>query len=163
MSASDTSLARGLVGGGRMADPETSPGTGTPPDIGPATFGRVIRDQRKTVVVAIVLAVAAYWVLGQLDEWILAGCVAGGAGLGLLNHLATEFWLLRIITSGEQPTRNQLAMSTLVRLLVLSVVAVGIAVWFWPDGIGLLLGLAVFRLIALVMTGLPLLKELKQP
>jgi hypothetical protein len=35
-------------------------------------------------------------------------------------------------------------------------------VWFWPDGIGLLLGLAVFRLIALVMTGLPLLKELKQ-
>jgi uncharacterized membrane protein YhhN len=53
-------------------------------------------------------------------------------------------------------------MSTFLRLLVLSVVAVGIAVWFWPDGIGLLLGLAVFRLIALVMTGLPLLKELKQ-
>jgi hypothetical protein len=42
------------------------------------------------------------------------------------------------------------------------VVAVGIAVMFWPDGIALLLGLAVFRLIALVMTGLPLLKELKK-
>ena len=39
--------------------------------------------------------------------------------------------------------------------LVLSVVAVGIAVWFWPDGIGLLLGLAIFRLIALVMTTIP--------
>jgi uncharacterized membrane protein YhhN len=52
-------------------------------------------------------------------------------------------------------------MSTLVRLLVLSVVAVGIAVWFWPDGIGLLFGLAIFRLIALVMTTMPLLKELK--
>jgi len=87
----------------------------------------------------------------------------GGVALGLLNHLTTEFWLLRIITSGEQPTRNKLAASTLLRLLVLSVVAVGIAVWFWPDGIGLLFGLAIFRLIALVMTTVPLLKELKNP
>jgi len=146
------------------ADPETTPGTSTPsdqPDEGVATFGRVVRDQRKTIVVAVVLAVAAYWVLGQLGEWTLAGCIAAGVGLGLLNHLATEYWLLRVITSGEQPTRNKLAMSTLVRLLVLSVIAVGIAVWFWPDGIGLLFGLAIFRLIALVMTTMPLLKELK--
>jgi hypothetical protein len=156
----------GPVGGTAfMADPDTSHGTSTPPDQpmeGSATFGRVIKDQRKTIIVAIVLAGAAYWVLGQLDEWVLAGCIAAGVGLGLLNHLVTEFWLLRLITSGEQPTRAKLAMSTMLRLLVLSVVAVGIAVWFWPDGIGLLLGLAVFRLIALVMTGLPLLKELKQ-
>jgi hypothetical protein len=142
-----------------MGESETS--AGLVPDLGHASFGRVLRDQRKTIVVALVLAVAAYWILGQLGEWTMAGCVAGGVGLGLLNHLATEYWLLRLITSGEQPTRNKLAMSTLLRLLVLSVVAVGIAVWFWPDGIGLLLGLAVFRLIALVMTGLPLLKELK--
>jgi uncharacterized membrane protein YhhN len=122
----------------------------------------VVRDQRKTIVVAVVLAGAAYWILGQLGEWTLAGCIAAGVGLGLLNHLATEYWLLRVITSGEQPARHRLAMSTLVRLLVLSVVAVGIAVWFWPDGIGLLFGLAIFRLIALVMTTMPLLKELKK-
>jgi hypothetical protein len=52
--------------------------------------------------------------------------------------------------------------STLLRLGMLTIVAVGAAVVFWPNGIGLLLGLAIFRLIALVMTGLPLLKELKQ-
>ena len=135
--------------------PQTAPET-------TASYWRVVRDQRKTIVVAVVLAVAAYWVLGQLGEWTMAGCIAGGVALGLLNHLATEYWLLRIITSGEQPTRNKLAMSTLVRLLVLSVVAVGIAVWFWPDGIGLLFGLAIFRLIAIVMTTAPLLKELKK-
>jgi hypothetical protein len=50
----------------------------------------------------------------------------------------------------------------MVRLVVLTVVAVGVAVLFWPDGIGVLLGLAVFRLIALVMTTIPLLKELKE-
>jgi hypothetical protein len=37
----------------------------------------------------------------------------------------------------------------------------GAAVAFWPAGIGLLLGLAIFRLISLVMTAIPLLKELK--
>ena len=36
------------------------------------------------------------------------------------------------------------------------------AVLVWPDGVGLLLGLAIFRLIALVMTGIPLLRELKK-
>jgi len=80
----------------------------------------------------------------------------------LANHLMTEHWLLRIITSGAEPTRGQMVASTLLRLGMLTIVAVGAAVVFWPNGIGLLLGLAIFRLIALVMTGLPLLKELKQ-
>jgi hypothetical protein len=141
-----------------VADHETSIPAA---DLGAASVGRVVRDQRKTILVAVVLSVAAYWILGQLDEWRLAGCIAGGVFLGLANHLSTEYWLLKIITSGEEPTRNRLAASTLVRLLVLSVVAVGIAVWFWPDGIGLLFGLAIFRMIALVMTTVPLLKELK--
>lgn len=122
---------------------------------------RVIRDQRKTLLVAGVMMIASYWIFGQLDRWQLAGCVAGGVFLGLLNHLYTEYWLLRIIESGHQPTRNQMIAATISRLTVLTVVAVTVAVVFWPDGIGLLLGLAVFRLIALVMTGLPLLKELK--
>lgn len=123
---------------------------------------RVVRDQRKTVILAAVLMAGAYWVAGQLGEWRLAACIAGGIALGLVNHLATEYWLMRVITSGEQPTRNKMIASTMTRLLVLTLVAVGIAVMFWPDGIGLLLGLALFRLIALVMTGLPLLKELKK-
>ena len=151
-----------MTGNPIVAEPgTTAPGayTGVAPS---ASLWRVVRDQKKTILVAVVLSVAAYWVLGQLDEWRLAGRIAGGVALGLVNHLVTELWLLRIITSGEEPTRAKLATSTFLRLLVLSVVAVGIAVWFWPDGIGLLLGLAVFRLIALVMTGLPLLKELKQ-
>ena len=139
----------------------TTPEQGVDQPAERASLGKVLRDQRKTLLVAAVLVVATYWVLVQLGEWTLAGCIAGGIGLGLVNHLVTEWWLLRIITSGKQPTRSQLMRSTIVRLVVLTVVAVAIAAAFWPDGIGLLLGLAVFRLIALVMTGLPLLKELK--
>ena len=138
----------------------------THPDINPgerATIGRVLKDQRKAIFVALGLAVAVYWVAGQLGEWTLAGCISGGIGLGLVTHLATEFWLLRIITSGAEPTRNEMIFATVARLTVLTAVAVTIAVVFWPDGIGLLLGLAIFRLVALVMTSVPLLKELKKP
>ncbi|MGH3414444.1 MAG: hypothetical protein ACRDPH_15320 [Marmoricola sp.] len=128
-----------------------------------ASVWRVLRDQRKTMIVALSLVVADFWVLGQLGEWTLGGCIAIGVALGLANHLATELWLLKTITSGDQPTRKQMATATMTRLMLLSVVAVGIAVAFWPDGVGLLLGLAIFRLLALVMTTLPLLKELKKP
>jgi hypothetical protein len=126
-----------------------------------ASVLKVVRDQRKTVLVALGLAVASYWIIGQLGEWRLAGCLSLGIGLGLVNHLATEYWLLRIISAGEQPTRGQMIRATMVRLVGLTAVAVGLAVWLWPDGIGLLLGLAIFRILALMMTSVTLLKELK--
>jgi hypothetical protein len=146
-----------------MTDPVLSPTLDSPAAERPAKASvlTVLRDQRKTILVALVLGVAAYWVAGQLGEWRLATAIAVGVTLGLLNHLVTEYWLLRILAGGGQPTRATMVRSTLVRLLVLTVVAVGLAVVWWPDGIGLLLGLAVFRLIALVMTTIPLLKELK--
>ena len=73
-----------------------------------ASVRKVVRDQRKTILIALGLAVASYWIIGQLGEWRLATCLAIGIALGLANHLATEFWLLRIITSGDQPSRAQL-------------------------------------------------------
>jgi hypothetical protein len=121
----------------------------------------VVRQQRKTMVVGLVLMVAAYWVLGQLGEWRTATLTAVGVLLAMINHLATEYWLARLVTSGEEPTRRRIGVSSFFRLMVLTVVALGATVAFWPYGIGLLLGLAIFRLIALVMTTIPLLKELK--
>ena len=127
-----------------------------------ASLFRVLRDQRKILYVAIGFMAAGFWIFGQLGRWTLAGCIAAGVVLALANHIATELWLLRLITAGREATRNQMIAATMVRLLVLTVVAVTLAVVLWPDGIGLLLGLAIFRLIALMMTSLTLLKELKK-
>ena len=160
-----------------VTTPNSSMPNGPLPDSGPTSDGdatseaapmpraslwRVIRDQRKIVGVAAVMMVASLWVLSPMDKVVLGSCLAVGVLLGLINHLYTEYWLLKVISSGENPTRNQMAGSTFVRLLILTVVAIGIAVMFWPYGIGVLLGLAIFRLIALVMTSIPLLKELKK-
>jgi hypothetical protein len=143
-----------------MPDRLTSPaGVAAQPRAG---LGQVLRDQRKIIVFGLVLAVAAFWILGQLDEWRLATSLAIGVALGLVNHLATERWLLGLLTSGGEPTKAAMMRSTMVRLVILTVVAVAVAVLFWPEGIGVLLGLAVFRIIALAMTTIPLLKELKE-
>jgi hypothetical protein len=127
-----------------------------------ADVASVLRAQRKTVLVALVLAIAGFWVFGPLGEWGLAGCLAAGVLLGLANHLFTELWLKRVISSGEELSRNQMVRSTFVRLGLLTLVAVAIAVAFWPSGLGVLFGLAIFRLLALVMTTIPLLRELKE-
>ncbi|MCW2783375.1 MAG: hypothetical protein JWR35_3826 [Marmoricola sp.] len=145
------------------AAPATTHGPGVAQPGEPASLWRVVRDQRKIVYLGLGFIVASLWICGQLGRWTLAGCIAGGIALALANHLATELWLLRLITSGRQATRNELIGATLVRLTVLSVVAVAVAVFLWPEGIGLLLGLAIFRLFALMMTSLTLLKELKNP
>lgn len=127
-----------------------------------ASVGQVVRDQRKIELVAFGLMIFSLWFY-QAGSWLLPISLIIGLALGLLNHLVTEYWLLKVITSGETPTRNQLTRSTMIRLSVLAVIAIVVAWAFWPNGIGVLLGLAIFRLIALVMTTIPLLKELKNP
>ena len=143
-------------------DEQQQPGPASPLAAGEKpTIWRVLKDQRKALWVAVVLMVVSFWVLGQLDRWTLGISIGIGVLLGVINHVATELWLLRLITSGDQPTRKQMITATLVRLGLLTVVALGIAIAFWPDGFGVLLGLAVYRLISLLMTSLTLLKELK--
>ena len=126
-----------------------------------ASIWRVLKDQRKALWVAVALVVASFWVCGQLDRWTLGTSLAVGVLLGVANHVATELWLLRLVSAGDQPTRKQMITATLVRLGLLTLVALGIAIAFWPDGFGVLLGLAVYRLISLLMTSVTLLKELR--
>lgn len=142
-----------------MTSPDTRPATERPER---ASVLTVLRDQRKIILLAVIMAVAVFWIAGPMGEWRLGTALAIGVALGLVNHLVTEYWLLRLITSGREPSRGAIMRSTIVRLGVLTVFAVGIAVLLWPEGVALLLGLAIFRLIALVMTGLPLLQELKE-
>ena len=137
------------------------PGVPTSEALPEPSLLRVLALQRKVVGVAVILMVACLWVIGAAGEWRIATLACIGILLALVNHLVGEYWLGKVIGSGAQPTRAGMAASAFVRLAVLTVVAVGAAVLTWPDGIGLLLGLAIFRLVALVMTMVPLLKELK--
>src|SRR4051812_37402633 len=104
----------------------TDPGTAENPGQSPTRVAGVVavlRAQRKTLLVALLLALAGFWVFGPLGEWTLAGCLAAGVLLGLANHLITELWLMRVISSGDELTRNRMVRSTFIRLTLLTLVA----------------------------------------
>ena len=126
------------------------------------SLGRVLRDQKRVLFVALFLVVASFWICGPLDKWPVAIFFSVGIGIGVVNHIVSEYSLLNTLASGREPTRSEMGRQALVRLLAVGGGAAAVAVVFWSTGIVTLIGLALFRLITLVMTSIPLLKELKQ-
>lgn len=125
-------------------------------------LAQAMRNQRRALWLAGVLAFAGVWVAVGLGEWPVGIFVAVGVALGLLNGILTEAFLLRSTESDDMLSRKQFAISSLVRLSGISLVALTLTVAFWPYGGAVLAGLAAFHLLALVLTALPLLKELRQ-
>lgn len=119
-------------------------------------------SQKRAALLALGLIGAGLWITIPLGRWPLGVFFAVGAVLGLVNHAATEVALRRTVESDQPVSRTQFATSAFFRLLGVSLIAVALTVAFWPDGAATLFGLALFRLIALVLTGLPLLRELKK-
>lgn len=123
---------------------------------------RSVRNQRRAMLMAGLLVIAAIWISIPLGEWQGGMFLAIGIALGAINHVLTEHVLLRSVESGDLPTRKQYAATSLARLLGISMVAVVLALVFWPNGAAVLFGLAIFHLIALVLTAIPLLREVRK-
>jgi hypothetical protein len=126
----------------------------------PTSLMHVVTKQRRLVVLAVVLATLVILSAGGMGRWQVGILAAAGIALGLANGLFTELTLLRAVESGELPNKRQYAMTSVARLLALSLVAVVLTVAFWPNGAATLFGLAFFHLITVVLTGIPVLKEL---
>jgi len=128
----------------------------------PATIGRAVRNQRRAVLLAGALVVASIWISIPLGEWRIGLFLAAGFLLGLLNHVLTEYALQKAISSGDPMTRQAYASSSLIRLALISVLGLGVAAIYWPDGAAVIFGLAIFHMIALTLTAIPLLREVRK-
>lgn len=118
-------------------------------------------DLRRLAIAAAVVGVAGV-VLSSLLGHPMAG-VYGivGLGLGLLN----AFLLRRsagMYASMDAPQKSRFALGALGRLGLISVIGLTIAWFTLPDGLGVLVGLAVFQLLMVFMALIPLLKELRE-
>lgn len=125
-------------------------------------IARAVGEQKRAALLALGMAAAGLWVTVPMGRWQLGVFLAVGVVLGFVNHIFTELSLRRMVDSGELVSRAQFATSALVRLMAVSLAAVAVTVLFWPNGAGALFGLALFRLVALILTGIPLLSELKK-
>ena len=135
---------------------------GDVPAIPPASIARALRNQRRAILLGAGLVVAAVWISVPLGGWRIGLFLAGGFVLGLLNHLLTEYAMQKAVGSGSPVTRTAYASSSLWRLAFISVLAFALAAMYWPDGAAVLFGLAIFHLIALTLTAIPLLREVRK-
>jgi hypothetical protein len=129
----------------------------------PASVVRAVTNQRRAIILAAVLVAGAFWVTVPMGKWVMGALIASGVALGLANHIMTEYAIQKAIAADDPVTRNAYARSSLLRLAVISLAAFALTMVFWHDGdgVGVLLGLAIFHLIALALTAIPLLREVR--
>jgi hypothetical protein len=139
---------------------EQSPASGdfTPE---PASAARAVRNQKRALILAGTLIAASIWVSIPMGEWRIGVFLAAGIVIGTLNHLMTEYAIQKAVASEDPITRSAYARSSLARLGIVSLLAFGLAAFFWPDGAATLFGLAIFHLVALALTAIPLLREVR--
>ena len=66
------------------------------------------------------------------------------------------------VTAENEPRKAPVAVNSMVRLGVVSVIAIVIAYFFRPDGLGVIFGLAVGQIVLVLNTVIPVLKGLRQ-
>jgi hypothetical protein len=113
---------------------------------------------RRTVFAALGVGVVALVVLS------LVGCPLGGLGaciglgLGIVNIRLVMSTASRLNASGSTKIKRPMAMNTLVRLALTTVIAIVLVVVNLPLGMGVLGGVAVFYLLFVVSLVVTLLR-----
>lgn len=115
----------------------------------------------RPTILCLIFGVLAVAVTIPLHRWVLGILICVGLLIGLGNAVLVLRAVTRI-TATETPSKQKMALSSASRLLIITVVAIVIGFLLRPNGIGLFFGLAVFQVIQVLNTTLPVLKGLRQ-
>lgn len=83
-----------------------------------------------------------------------------GLLLGLLNALLVRR-SVESITAKEHPLKSSMALNSASRLAIITIIGLIIAFVFRPAGLGVVFGLALFQVVLVISTALPVLKKLR--
>ena len=83
-----------------------------------------------------------------------------GLLLGLLNAVGVQR-SVAAITAEAHPLKKKMAMNSASRLLIITVIGLAVAFVFRPAGLGVLFGLALFQVLLVMSTALPVWKKLR--
>lgn len=104
-----------------------------------------------------VLATVATALLGHPMVGIFFGI---GLGLGLFNAILVRRSALRI-TAHAHPLKSKMAVNSAIRLMVLTVIGLVIAFVFRPEGLGVVFGMALFQMLLVFSTAVPVARKLR--
>ena len=126
------------------------------PLVFPSVAFRPLRLFAVSVVFAGLVTVAAA-LLGHPMVGVFFGI---GLLLGLLNAILVQR-SVESITAADHPLKRKMAMNSATRLLVMTVVGLTIAFTFRPQGLGVVFGMALFQVLLVLSTALPVMKKLR--
>lgn len=96
---------------------------------------------------------------------LLGGAMFGvfftiGLLLGLLNAVLVQR-SVQAITAEAHPLKKKMALNSATRLLIMTAIGLTIAFIFRPTGLGVVFGLALFQVLLVLTTSLPVVKALR--
>ncbi|HRD10949.1 MAG TPA: ATP synthase subunit I [Mycobacterium sp.] len=132
----------------------------TPAQDAPLVFPSVAFRPVRLLVLSCVLTAVAVG-LAALAGHVMFGVFFGvGLALGLLNAVLVQR-SVESITAQDHPLKRKMALNSATRLLVISVIGLAVAFAFRPTGLGVLFGLALFQVLLVLSTALPVWKKMR--
>jgi ATP synthase I chain len=132
----------------------------TPAQDAPLVFPSVAFRPVRLFLISVGITAVALLAAG-LSGHLMVGAFFGiGLLLGLLNALLVRR-SVESITAREHPLKRSMAVNTAARLAIITILALIIAYEFRPTGLGVLFGLALFQVVLVAATALPVWKKLR--
>jgi hypothetical protein len=139
----------------RVGERVTTPAHDAPLVFPSVAFRPAVLAGTCAVLTALAVALSAWY--GHAVFGVFFGV---GLGLGLLNAVLVRRSVLSI-TAGAHPLKRAMALNSATRLLVISTVGLAVAYLFRPMGLGVLFGLALFQVVLVISTVLPVWKKIR--
>lgn len=132
----------------------------TPAQDAPLVLPAVAFRPVRLFVICVVLAAVAAVAAALLGVPMVGLFFAIGLALGLTNAIMIQR-SVESITAKDHPLKRNMAMNSATRLLIMTVIGLTIAYVFKPQGLGVVFGMALFQVILVASTTLPVVKKLK--
>jgi hypothetical protein len=132
----------------------------TPAQDAPLVFPSVAFRPLRLLAICVVLTGLATLAAGLLGHVMVGVFLGVGLGLGLLNAVLVQR-SVDAITAEAHPLKRKMALNSATRLLVMTVIGLTIAFIFRPQGLGVVFGMAMFQVVLVISTALPVMKKIR--
>ena len=132
----------------------------TPAQDAPLVFPSVAFRPIRLLAISLVLTLVAVAAAAALGHPMVGAFFGVGLLLGLLNALGVQR-SVAAITADAHPLKKKMALNSASRLLFITVIGLAVAYVFRPEGLGVVFGLALFQVLLVMSTALPVWKKLR--
>jgi hypothetical protein len=132
----------------------------TPAQDAPLVFPSVAFRPVRLLAISVGVTALAMLAAGLSGHLMVGAFFGVGLLLGLLNALMVRRSVASI-TAKEHPLKSSMALNSATRLAIITIVGLIIAYVFRPAGLGVVFGLALFQVLLVVSTAVPVWQKLR--